>query len=188
MSKIRPIRDHLKKIYKPPRGARGPILKAAQIPLPLQAFEWAALAQEYVSAASVLDREDGPRRPMLHMAGHAVECSLKACLVAVNEKPPQTGKKGHDLDSLYELAEKHGFQLDHRQLAMIVHLHHHCVEDLVTGTRYKMRYPATCEGLGGPLPDCVPVVRALIEQAANRIPQPFREMFDVLEILRGQRS
>lgn len=175
MTDIKQVRCKIEKLYN---AIEGPTLNA---PLEFQAYEWAHFAGEYIGAASILDKEESRYMlPKLQLTGHAIECSLKACLAAANSDPPSN----HDLVQLYELAAMHGFQLDEKSLAMIVHLNHYYFRDLATDTKFKARYPTkTSEGLGGAIPGnstFVSIVRLLIEQAALRASYPFREMFNTL--------
>ena len=113
-----------------------------------------------------------------------MECSLKACLAAADTEPPNK----HDLVELCRLAAKEDFQLDDRNVAMIVHLHHFYYQDLASGTKFKARYPTKAsERLGGAVPTnstFVSIIRSLIEQAAQKTAYPFRKMFDTMQILR----
>jgi hypothetical protein len=135
----------------------------------LQAGELAHFAREYISAASILDR-DWPEHvlPTLQLTGHAVELSLKACLASAGSVPPVE----HDLVALYREAEKLGFALDESQMAAIVHLRHFYFKDLATGTKHKARYPTPrIEELGGAMPrnsTFTSVVNALLDQASPR--------------------
>jgi HEPN domain-containing protein len=175
MTDIERIRWQIEALY----GAVDEPSKA--LPLELQAYGWASFAKEYIHAASVLERE-GPQYllPTLQLTGQAIESSLKSCLGAANGEPPNA----HDLIRLYELASKQGFRLPDRDLAAIVHLHHHYFQDLNTSTRYKSRFPTKqTERLGGVHPrnsDYVSIIRSLSEQAILRIAAPFREMFEGL--------
>ena len=102
------------------------------------------------------------------MTGHAVELSLKACLVAAGTKP-----HGHDLVGLYKDAADLGFQLEDSDIAALIHLQHFYFQDLATSTKYKARYPTiSSETLGGSVPSnatFVAIIHSLIEQAEQKI-------------------
>ena len=94
----------------------------------------------------------------------------------------------HDLVKLYKVIEEKGFRLDTRSQAMIVHLNHHYCQDLGTKTRLKVRYPTEkSESKGGAIPlhsDMVAISDALIEQAANRIPENLNGLFRTIPTYR----
>ena len=177
MSDIEEIRRKIEKIY---RAFKEPKM---DVPLPERALEWTRFAKTYIGAASILAREPHLLYilPVLQLTGQAVESALKACLAAANREPPNE----HDLIHLYKLAAERGFQLDDFALAMIVHLNHYYFRDLATNTKFKSRFPTKQdERMGGALPrhsTCVSIVHSLIEQAAHRIPSPYREKFNVPE-------
>jgi hypothetical protein len=134
MSEIKRIQRKIEKLY---RAIEEPEI---DVPLAVQVRQWVSFAEEYISAASIVDSQ-APLNWLsrLLMTGQAVELALKACLAAANVIPPNH----HNLIQLYELASKHGFHLDNPDLAAIVHLGHFYFQDLVTSTKYKTRYPAT---------------------------------------------
>ena len=140
------------------------------VPPKQQVKEWAWFAKDYIAAASIVKRE-APQHilPVLQMTGQAMECSLKACLVAANTEPPTQ----HDPVALYELAADLGFQLADPDIAAIVHLQHFYFQDLATGTKYKSRYPTNrIERVGGSVPSnatFVSIIHSLIEQAEQKI-------------------
>jgi HEPN domain-containing protein len=135
MDKIEEILKKIEKLYERTKHET-----VADVPLVLLAGELAAFARDYISAASILERESPEHwLPILQLTGHAVELSLKACLASAGTVPPV----GHDLVELYRGAEARGFALNEPQFAAIVHLRHFYFEDLATGTRYKARYPTT---------------------------------------------
>jgi HEPN domain-containing protein len=180
MSKIEKAQRNIKKLYK--------LINEPSFPIPkeMQAVHWAYIAVEFLIAAAILDNK-GPHftKPMLQLTGHAIECSMKACIASVAAKPPNK----HDLVQLYKVIEKHGFHLDDRSQALIVHLNHHYYQDLGTGTKFKLRYPTeTSERSGGAIPlhsDMVDIANTLIEQAANRVPDILEEMFRTIPIYRA---
>jgi HEPN domain-containing protein len=79
--------------------------------------------------------------PVVQLAGHAVELSLKACLVSENVWPPK-GEKGHDLAELCKQVRGLRFKLENKEIAQIVDLQQLYLEDMTTRTKYKARYPA----------------------------------------------
>jgi HEPN domain-containing protein len=139
------------------------------VPLGERVRELDHLANRYIEAASLLERS-GPKYwlPVMQLTGHAVELSLKACLVSARSIPP----KAHDPVELYRLAESKGFGLDAPDFAAIVHLRHHYFQDLATGTKFKARYPTgTNERPGGVVPAnsvFVAVVNSLLVQASAK--------------------
>lgn len=164
MTDIEQIQRKIEKIYQ----AIG-VQPVVNVPPTVQAMEWASRAKTYIAAASIVDKE-APQHwlPVLQMTGHAMECSLKACLVAANIEPPHE----HDLIKLYRLAAKHGFQLGGPDFAALVHLRHFYSRDLATNTPNKARYPASGERLGGSVPSnatFVSIINSLIEQAEQKI-------------------
>lgn len=139
------------------------------VPLALQARVLGYFAKDYIAAASVLDREGSQRwLPIMQLTGHAVELSLKSCLASADVSPPH----GHDLIALYRTAETLGFELDNRDFAAVVHLHHFYFQDLSTATKFKARYPARqSEHLGGAVPSnstFTSIVDKLLHQAEQR--------------------
>jgi len=136
---------------------------------------------QYLIAASILDKRGLQFiNPKLQLTGHAIECSMKACIASVGVKPPNK----HDLVQLYKVIEKHSFHLDNRLQAMIVHLNHHYYQDLRTGSKFKLRYPTeNSERKGGAIPnhsDMVAISNTLLEQAASRAPDILKEMFQMI--------
>jgi HEPN domain len=177
MTNIDQLHRDIKRLYE---GAEEPSI---EIPLALQAYLLAHVAAEYIGAASILEKES-PRfwLQTLQLTGHAMECSLKACLAAANVQPPNK----HDLVELCKLAGAKGFTLDDPNLAMIVHLNHLYYQDLATGTKFKTRYPAKAvEQLGGAVPShstFVAIIRGIVEQARQRTALPYQVMFDTLQL------
>jgi hypothetical protein len=168
MSNIKQIRQEIQKAYR--------AIEQQEIgaPLSLQVMEWVSFAGQYISAASIIDKQ-APHLmlPRLQMTGQAVESALKACLVAAHADIP-TGKDGHDIVKLYELASEHGFHLEEPDLAFIVHLGHFYFQDLATSTKYKARFPSKMEQLGGAVPlnsTFVAIVQSLNKQATERNPE-----------------
>jgi len=163
MANIEEIVEKIERLYERTKHA------TVDVPLVLQARELAHFAKDYISAASVLERESPEHwLPILRLTGQAVELSLKACLASAGTVPPFQ----HDLVELYRAAERLGFALDAPWLAAIVHLQHFYFKDLATGTRYKARYPTSQdERLGGAVPPnstFTSVVNALLDQASQR--------------------
>ena len=115
MTNIDQMYSNIKRLYE------GSEESSIGVPLSLQAYRLAHFAAEYIGAASVLEKES-PRYwlPTLQLTGHAMECSLKACLAAANSLFPNK----HDLVELCKMAGAQGFALDDPSLATIVHLNH----------------------------------------------------------------
>lgn len=70
----------------------------------------AGIAKSYLEGALTLNaaRRDKGRilfRPTLALAGHGLEMMLKACSFLNGGKPPTTGRKGHDVVSLWKADE-----------------------------------------------------------------------------------
>jgi len=175
MSKIDEAQDKIKKLYEninePP----------FQIPKEMQALHWAYIAIEFLIAASILDKKEPHfTNPKLQLTGHAIECSMKACIASVGVNPPNE----HDLVELYKVIDKHGFHLEERLQTMIVHLNHHYYKDLGTESKFKLRYPTeNSEHSGGAIPkfsDMLDISNSLLEQAANRAPDILNEMFQTI--------
>jgi len=180
MSKIEKVRNNIKKLYKLINESQ------FQIQEEIQALHWAYIAVDFLTAASILEKKGFHFiKPKLQLTGHAIECSMKACIASVGAKPPNK----HDLVQLYKVLDKYGFHLDDRSKAMIVHLNHHYYQDLGTGTKFKLRYPTeTTEGSGGAIPvhsDMVAISNILLEQAASRVPDILDEMFRTIPIYRA---
>lgn len=166
MADIDGILLKLKDIYQVDSGL-GP-----DIPLPLQAQQYAHRASEYIGAASVLEAH-GPSHWLAtaQLTGQAVELSLKACLASASIAPPR-GRDGHDLVNLCKKVQEAGFALSDPDFAAVVHLHHQYFRDLATGTKFKSRYPSgRNERLGGAMPTnstFSAFVRNLLGQAAQK--------------------
>ncbi len=163
MSDIKRIQQKIQKLYQAIEYQK------IVVPVSLKVKQWVSFAEEYISATSIIDiQKPQYLLPKLQMTGQAVESALKACLVAAHEDSPNS----HDLVQLYELAAKHGFHLGNPDIAAIVHLGHFYFQDLVTSTKYKIRYPTIqIERLGGSVPTnstFVSIVRSLCEQATER--------------------
>ncbi len=180
MSNIEKAQSNIKKLYK--------LINEPLFPIPkeMQAVHWAYIAVEFLTAASILDKKEPHfTNPKLQLTGHAIECSMKACIASIAAKPPNK----HDLVQLYKVIEEHGFHLDDRSQALIVHLNHHYYQDLGTGTKFKSRYPTeTSERSGGAIPphsDMVAISNTLIEQAASRVPDILDEMFRTIPTYRA---
>lgn len=177
MQNVDQLHRRVKQLYE------GSEVRSTRVPLAMQAYDWARLATSYIGAASILEQQPPPKfcLPRLQLTGHAMECSLKACLAAADKRPP----KYHDLVRLCMAAGGYGFALEDRKLAMIVHLNHFYYQDLGTGSRFKTRYPTqTFERCGGGMPShstFVEIVWEVIGHARQRTAVPYREMFDTLQ-------
>ncbi len=180
MGKIEEAQSKIKKLYE---LINEPSIR---VPKEMQALHWVYIAVEFLIAASILDKK-GPHftNPKLQLTGHAIECSMKACIASVGTKPPNK----HDLVQLYKVIDKHGFHLDDRLQTMIVHLNHHYYQDLGTGSKFKLRYPTeTSERSGGAIPnhsDMIAISNTLLEQAASRAPDILDEMFRTIPVYRS---
>ncbi len=179
MSKIENTQNKIKKLYE---FTSEP---SFSIPKELQAYELAHIAIEFLAAASILEKKRHHLiNPQLQLTGHAIECSMKACIASVSAKPSNS----HDLVKLYKIIENNGFRLEDRLQAMIVHLNHSYYQDLRTGTKFKLRYPTeTSENSGGTYPlhsDMVAIINSLIDQAARRVPDTYQEMFRTISTYR----
>lgn len=180
MSKIEKVQREIKKLFELNNK------NSYQIPKEMQAFSWACIAIEYLTAASILEQKEPHfTLPKLQLTGHAIECSIKACIASVGAKTP----KEHDLVKLYKIIEKHGFHLDDQYQAFICLLNHYYYQDLGTGTKFKSRFPPkNSEGLGGPIPchsDMEFISNTLLEQAASRVPDNLAELFRTILIYRA---
>ncbi|MCU7920279.1 MAG: hypothetical protein KZQ95_18255 [Candidatus Thiodiazotropha sp. (ex Epidulcina cf. delphinae)] len=180
MSKIEKAQSKIKKLYELVNEPSFPIQKEMQV------LHWAYIAVNFLTAASILDKKGHYFiNPKLQLTGHAIECSMKACIASVAANPPNK----HDLVQLYKVIDKHGFHLDDRSQALIVHLNHHYYQDFGTGTKFKLRYPTeTTESLGGAYlhhSDIVAISNTLIEQAASRVPNILDEMFRTIPTYRA---
>ena len=112
--------------------------KAAE-PIERQAVEWIGYAQNYIRASVVVQADNAVRSPAsIYLAGHAVECALKACIRAAGEK----SKFVHDLVTLMEKAEEKGYSLHEQQLWCLVRLNWYTFADPETDTVLKGRYPS----------------------------------------------
>lgn len=140
-------------------------------PWSLRARQLSGFAREYMNAAETLEKH----RPQaylarLQLAGQAIELAFKACLASKGLAPP----KHHDLLQLHAKATELDCELTVVQYAAVVHVHHVYFEDLVTGTRYKARYPTErLEHLGSAVPDgemFSTIVESLLGQALHETP------------------
>jgi len=94
MTAIEQIRCKIETIYQAIKEPK------VNVPLALQVRQWISFAEDYIGAASILERE-APQHwlPLLQMTGQAVESSLKVCLAAANIDPPNH----HDQSSFTNL-------------------------------------------------------------------------------------
>ena len=164
MVEIDQIQKKIADIYKV--GEQEP---KSEVPLQYQVMQWVYFAKEYMSAASIVDKElPQSYLPRLQLTGQAIESSLKACLASAQIDPPNQ----HNLVSLVRLTIDQGFKLEETEMAAIVHLQHFYYRDLATDTKYKSRYPTkTTESLGGAVPynkTFGSIVNSLVEQAEKR--------------------
>lgn len=102
---------------------------------------WVFFAQRYCAAAIALDDPlDTHIYPRIQLYGHAVECALKAFLVAKKQSIPR-GNAGHDLVNLVSIVEAQGFYVSELQAIAVVQLSSLFFKDIGSGTGYKARYP-----------------------------------------------
>lgn len=83
MSNIEKAQSNIKKLYK--------LINEPSFPIPkeMQAVHWAYIAVEFLTAASILDKKEPHfTNPKLQLTGHAIECSMKACIASIAAKPP----------------------------------------------------------------------------------------------------
>ncbi|MBA2660935.1 MAG: HEPN domain-containing protein [Bradymonadaceae bacterium] len=135
MGKTEAIRSRLKQFL--PYDSQG---SPERVPEYLHVIEWIGFAQQYNEAANTLSQHNEsilwPPRALL--SGHALECALKACLLSKGTEAP----RDHDLVNLSDMVIDLGFVLYEPELAAIVHLNSVFFMDLVTLTKFKVRYPA----------------------------------------------
>ena len=134
MPKAKDIRLRLQQMLKDEDGGRG-----EDLPPFLHAIEWMGFAQQYDEAAGLLSRHSRAASdlPRILLSGHSVECALKACLAVRARDVPRT----HNLVALADLVIDLGFVLYEPELLTIVHLDSVFHEDLVSETRFRVRYP-----------------------------------------------
>lgn len=120
------------------------------VPRYLQVQEWIHFSEQYLAAAEYLNTRSVPLfEPWFQLVGHAIECSLKAYLCAVQA---DFGKE-HDLVKLTDLVLAQGLDVHENDVAMLVHVKHVYSRDLRSRTRFKSRYPAQqIEHSGGSVP------------------------------------
>lgn len=73
------------------------------------AGQFASAAKQFLDGALTLSDAQGQQfqtllRPTLALAGHGLELLLKACICLNGEKPETSGKKGHDIPSMWSSA------------------------------------------------------------------------------------
>ncbi len=138
------------------------------VPTYLHVCEWIGFAKQYTDAANLL-ATDGIAHadlPRILLAGHAMECALKACLLAKGASAPLS----HDLIDLADRAIDAGFRLHEPELVAIVHLNSVFERDLVSLTKFRVRYPT--KNLEASVKTYAPqlqlarVIDSLIEQAS----------------------
>ncbi len=167
MGQAAEIQQSLRQLYRTAGSVR---LSSRPTPTYLRVLNWVAIAEQYAAAADALaaEAELSHIRPRMLLIGHALECSLKACLAAACLKTP----RGHDLVNLTDLVLDAGYQLQQAQIAWVVHVDHVFNEDLRTSAKYKVRYPTeTYESTGASLPPqsaLTETVAALLHQARTR--------------------
>ena len=138
-------------------------LPSEAVPRYMRVVEWTRRASDFIEASEKL--VDSPLfehhfYPRMVLAGHGLECALKAALLAAGIEPPTT----HDLVALSDEVQNKGFRLSEPQLALIVHVDHYYHKDLRTRTKYKARYPAAeFESDGGPSPPATLLSRLVQE-------------------------
>ena len=94
MSRTREVHDRIAPLLRDRAGfvtARNPANRLR---------DWIYFAQRYCAAASALeDTAETHLHPRIQLYGHAVECALKAYLIAKQQSIPR-GNAGHDLINL----------------------------------------------------------------------------------------
>ncbi|WP_084018400.1 HEPN domain-containing protein [Azoarcus olearius] len=139
------------------------------IPTYLHVCEWIGFAKHYSEAASFLaSKELGqPSLPRVLVAGHAVECALKAFLLARGASAPHI----HDLVDLADRAIDVGARLQEPELVAIVHLNNVFSRDIVSLHKFPVRYPAKTVGASvkthAPQLLLARIVDSLVEQARS---------------------
>ncbi len=142
----------------------------AERPVEWRAIEWIGFSQNYLRAAVVVQADNVFRSPAsLYLAGHGLECALKACIRADGDVSPNS----HDLVRLMEHAEAKGYRLHEHQLWCLIRLNWNTFADPETGTAWKARYPPP-QAESDPMrpPDAVDVLGAgveLLKQVARRV-------------------
>ena len=123
---------------------------------------WVSFAEEYLSVASVI-HSHAPRRTRARMqvSGQAVECALKAFLVASKLIPPAS----HDLIQLCERAEEASLLVTEIEASAIFQISLDFFQDIGSGVKFKARYPsATTESFRLPV-----VQHHVVIEAVNSI-------------------
>lgn len=107
-------------------------------PVEWRVSEWIGFSKNYLGAAVVVEADNCCVSPAsLYLAGHGLECALKACMCADGEVPARS----HDLVHLMELAEEKGYRLREHMLWRLVRLNWQILSDPETRTKWKARYP-----------------------------------------------
>jgi hypothetical protein len=143
-----------------------------QTPAYLLTLEYIYYAESYIAAASlVANASQVSFLPLMQLTGHAIESAMKACISACRGKVP-TGPSGHDLVDLGDSIVGMGFDVSEQHRALVVHVNHLYASDLLSGERYKARYPSKrVEDLGGSIPphhSLRQLVESLCSQAKHR--------------------
>jgi HEPN domain-containing protein len=135
--------------------------------------DWVFFAEEYISAASLLDSQLHERQfARMQVSGQAVECALKAYISTTGHPIP----KHHDLVALCDLAETSGCHITEMHAVAIFQLSLHFYQDVGTGTKFKARYPVSrYESSRQPIPEHT-VVKDLTDsicaKALANVPPP----------------
>ena len=139
------------------------------IPTYLHVCEWIGFAKHYSEAASFLASKELAQSslPRILVAGHAVECALKAFLHATGASAPHI----HDLVDLADRAIDAGARLQEPELVAIVHLNSVFSRDIVSLRKFPVRYPAETFGASAkthaPQLLLARIVESLVEQASS---------------------
>lgn len=134
MVSARDIQARLQPLYD-----SSPAFPTEDVPSFLHAKEWIGFATMYAEAARALSGGAAQTfvLPALQLAGHSVECALKACIISAQGSYKNT----HDLASLTDCALDLGYVMHEPSVVQIVHLNQNYFVSMASGTKYKARYP-----------------------------------------------
>lgn len=119
---------------------RGPIDFSPGNPVPRfeKVRHWSHFAKQYLLASEYLRTRDVPLLlPWFQVTGHAIECSVKAFICAVEEHVP----KSHDLVKLLDTALASGLLACRDDVVHVIEINHIYSRDLQSQTSYKARFP-----------------------------------------------
>ena len=105
----------------------------------MHVMEWVGYSNMYMDAAKQLPAtEHNLKLPATQLCGHAIECALKACLLAKGIEPALT----HNLVKLADDAIASGYVLQEFELVQVVHLNQNYYASLISDAKFRARYPA----------------------------------------------